>query len=144
MDVERDTNDTNIERKITLKGTSQQLSAAKKLIEEKVEDSESLRERMISSRKPRVRQPLFLSYQDDAGEEPNVGDIGKKLQTKLILIKTFLCLLQDAREGFKKVLELLGGDDELEVFVISSDFHINIPHQLEQVRRGFLVLYSML
>ena len=85
MDVERDAQGTAIERKITLKGTSQQLSAAKKLIEEKVEDAEAVRERMVSSRQPRVRtqQPLFLSYQDDAAEESSVGDIGKKLHSKL-------------------------------------------------------------
>lgn len=90
MDVERGEHSSVIERKITLKGTSQQLSAAKKLIEEKVEDAECLRERMVSSRQPRVRtqQPLFLSYQDDATEEANVGDIGKKEnpdQTRLVL-----------------------------------------------------------
>ena len=85
MDVERDAHGTAIERKITLKGTSQQLSAAKKLIEEKVEDAEAVRERMVSSRQPRGRtqQPLFLSYQDDAAEESSVGDIGKKLHSKL-------------------------------------------------------------
>lgn len=97
VDVERGDHSSTIERKVTLKGTSQQLSAAKKLIEEKVEDAESMRERTVSSRQPRVRnqQPLFLSYQDDAAEEVNHGDIGCK----------------------QEVLELLGGDNVLEVFV---------------------------
>ena len=80
MDVERGDHGGATERKITLKGTSQQLSAAKKMIEEKVEDAESMRERMASSRQPRVRtqQPLFLNYQEDATEEASLGDIGKK------------------------------------------------------------------
>ena len=92
VDVERDAHGSAIERKITLKGTSQQLSAAKKMIEEKVEDAESVRERMVSSRQPRVRtqQPLFLSYQDDATEEASVGDSGKKLQTTPALHKDIL------------------------------------------------------
>ena len=119
LDVERGDQGGAVERKITLKGTSQQLSAAKKMIEEKVEDAEWMKEKMRSSRQPRVKtqqQPLFLSYQEEAREDANLGDVGKKLHSIIAEITNLNSTLIAA--GCKQeVLELLGGDDVLEVFV---------------------------
>jgi len=108
VDVERgEVGSPALERKVMLKGTSQQISAAKKMIDEKVKDGESMRNSVINSRQPRVKttQPLFLSYQDDTTEEANFN-IGWK----------------------QEALELIGGDNVMEVFVSGvetpSEFYV--------------------
>ena len=76
VDVERaEVGSTALERKVMLKGTSQQISQAKKMIEEKVSDGEWMRNSVTNSRQPRVKttQPLFLNYQDDSNEEANIN-----------------------------------------------------------------------
>ena len=63
---------SNPERRITIKGTSKQISEAKEMIEEKVREEESMRTSLLSSRQPRVRhspQPLFLSYSGEAEDD---------------------------------------------------------------------------
>jgi len=98
VDVEREQSaGVSTERKIVLKGTSEQISSAKKMIEETVKDVLSMRNNLVSNRQPRVKtnQPLFLSYQDDVNEEASLS----------------------YRGGKQEVLELMGGDNVLEVFV---------------------------
>lgn len=108
VDVERaEVGSTALERKVMLKGTSQQISQAKKMIEEKVSDGEWMRNSVTNSRQPRVKttQPLFLNYQDDSNEEANIN-IGWK----------------------QEALELIGGDNVMEVFVSGvespSEFYV--------------------
>ena len=81
-----------LERKVMLKGTSQQISAAKKMIDEKVKDGESMRNSVINSRQPRVKTtpPLFLSYQDDTTEEANFN-IGKAQILSMCQMYKFSC-----------------------------------------------------
>jgi len=96
VDVDRGEAASSVERKIVMRGTSQQITAAKKMIEEKVEDAE-YRNSITNSRQPRTKtkQPLFLSCQDDDNEQANISD----------------------KVGKQEELELIGGDNVLEVFV---------------------------
>ena len=87
----------SMERKITIKGTSKQISEAKAMIEEKVQEEESMRTSIQASRQPRVRQspqPLFLNYSgDDDTEQP-------------------LSLVQP-----QEILEVITGDNVIDVMV---------------------------
>ena len=76
VDVERGDSHggvNSMERKITIRGTSKQISEAKAIIEEKVQEEENMRTN-LSSRQPRIRQspqPLFLNYTgEDDSEQP--------------------------------------------------------------------------
>ena len=75
--MDRGHSDRETERKVALKGTSRQISEAKKMIEEKVKDSEFMMNSVSNSRQPRIKtkQPLFLSC-DDNDEGATVSDKG--------------------------------------------------------------------
>ena len=86
----------SMERRITIKGTSKQISGAKEMIEEKVGEEESMRTSLLSSRQPRVKQspqPLFLSYSGEDSEQP-------------------LSLVQP-----HEILEVIAGDNAIDVMV---------------------------
>ena len=87
----------SMERKITIKGTSKQISEAKAMIEEKVQEEENMRTSIQASRQPRVRQspqPLFLNYSgEDDTEQP-------------------LSLVQP-----QEILEVITGDNVIDVMV---------------------------
>jgi len=87
----------SMERRITIKGTSKQISGAKEMIEEKVGEEESMRTSLLSSRQPRVKQspqPLFLSY---SGEEDS--------EQPLSLVQP------------QEILEVIAGDNAIDVMV---------------------------
>ena len=89
VDVEREQSaGVSTERKIVLKGTSEQISSAKKMIEENVKDVLSMRNNLVTNRQPRVKttQPLFLSYQDDVSEEASLSYRGRNTRLKTCLI----------------------------------------------------------
>ena len=96
VDVDRDDNHS-VERRITIKGTSKQISEAKGMIEEKVREQENMRSSLLSSRQPRVKQspqPLFLSY---SGEEDS--------EQPLSLVQP------------QEILEVIAGDNAIDVMV---------------------------
>eukprot|EP00092_Neocalanus_flemingeri_P011602 GFUD01012503.1.p1 GENE.GFUD01012503.1~~GFUD01012503.1.p1 ORF type:complete len:462 (+),score=178.84 GFUD01012503.1:110-1495(+) len=74
IDIERGALGEGVDKKIVLKGSSEQISMAKQLIEDKVKEEEMMRS-SVGGRQPRIKhkQPLFLNYeQEDQGEETSL------------------------------------------------------------------------
>jgi len=72
VDVERA--DSGEERRVTLRGTREDIETAQKMIEEKVKEEELTR-LSVTSRPPRIKykQPLFLNYDQNSDEETMAG-----------------------------------------------------------------------
>jgi len=71
VDVDRGILPEGAKKKIVLKGTSEQINMAKKLIEDKVKEDDELRSG-IGSRQARIKykEPLFLNYEESDHSEP--------------------------------------------------------------------------
>ena len=71
IDVDRGILPEGAKKKIVLKGTSDQINMAKKLIEDKVKEDDELRSG-IGSRQARIKykEPLFLNYEESDHSEP--------------------------------------------------------------------------
>jgi len=76
VDVERA--DSGEERRVTLRGTREDIETAQKMIEEKVKEEELTR-LSVTSRPPRIKykQPLFLNYDQNSDEE-TMGGAGER------------------------------------------------------------------
>jgi len=77
VDIDRGALGEGMEKKIVLKGSSEQISMAKQLIEDKVKEEDMMRN-SVGGRQRRIkyREPLFLNYdQPDQEEQPSMqGD----------------------------------------------------------------------
>lgn len=94
VDIDRGALGEGMEKKIVLKGSSEQITMAKQLIEDKVNEEDMMRN-SVGGRQARIKykEPLFLNYDQNEQEE------------------------QPSLQGDQEELKPTGSDNCMEVFV---------------------------